>query len=281
MRSLVWVGFAATMAMGASAALAGGHSGGHKGGGHSFSRSHSSSISRSTSFSRSGSFSRGFVGGGSWGGGFRPGGFWGGSPGWGGAWGSPVWSGSDGYRWDRYYRPERGYRLPIFWLSPTYVVTDWGHYRLGSPAYGTRWVRYFDDAVLIDERGNILDARYGVKWGKAASGAAAAKRLDYDLGYDEGYDDGYDDGFEDGTGKGRGKHGAGAWSGHAASHERYGFSNGNVVYAAPGVTTVVVQPQPAASVTTTTYETVYAPRAKSKWRASPRWSGKKKRCVCK
>ena len=29
---------------------------------------------------------------------------------------------------------------------------------------GTRWVRYYDDAVLIDPDGRVIDTRYGIEW---------------------------------------------------------------------------------------------------------------------
>ena len=63
-----------------------------------------------------------------------------------------------------YRRTERGGRLGGPWLEPTYVVQDWQGWGLARPAPGTRWVRYYDDAVLIDPAGTVIDTRYGVDW---------------------------------------------------------------------------------------------------------------------
>lgn len=58
-----------------------------------------------------------------------------------------------------------GKTLPQVWLNPDYTVNDWRGWGLATPAQGTRWVRYYDDAVLIDDNGKVLNARYGVDWG--------------------------------------------------------------------------------------------------------------------
>lgn len=191
-----------------------------------------------------------------------------------GGWSGGGWNGGGRGGWDRYYRPARGYRLSSFWLSPTYFISDWGNYGLGAPGYGNRWVRYYDDAVMVDERGNIIDARYGLDWDGPRNDRApgAGPRLDYDIGYDEGYDDGFSDAAED----------AAPRLGHGGPDGgRYGFSNGSVIYAAPGVTTVVVQSAPVVTTTTTTYEDAPYHRVKPKWRPSHRWTAKKPRCACK
>ncbi len=196
------------------------------------------------------------------------GGSWNG--GWNGGWAGAGYGGGHGGAngWDRYYRPTRGYRLSAFWLSPTYYVSDWGNYGLTAPGNGYRWVRYYDDAVLIDERGNIMDARYGLDWGPRGS-AGKGPRLDYDTGYDDGYDDGYSDASADSAPRlGGGADG------------RYAFSNGSVIYAAPGVTTVVVQSAPVVTTTTTYEDVVYRP-VKSKWRSSHRATRQRPHCDCK
>ena len=200
-------------------------------------------------------------------GGHGPGGHWSGSHRSGGHWsGGGAWFGG----WGRYYRPTRGYRLSAFWLSPTYFVSNWGSYGLAAPGPGYRWVRYYDDAVLIDGRGNIMDARYGVDWGPGGA-AGAGPRLDYDSGYDDGYDDGYGDASADAPRLGYD---------HGFGDGRYGFSNGSVIYAAPGVTTVVVQSAPVVT-TTTTYEVVPDHSVRSKWRPSHRTIKRTPRCYCR
>lgn len=64
-------------------------------------------------------------------------------------WGYSYRRWSPGYRWDSWY------------YSPSYWIADPWYYRL-PPAYGDyRWVRYYDDAVLVDIRsGEIIDIIY-------------------------------------------------------------------------------------------------------------------------
>jgi len=66
-------------------------------------------------------------------------------------WGYSYRRWSPGYRWDSWY------------YSPSYWIADPWYYRL-PPAYGDyRWVRYYDDAVLVDLRsGMIIDIIYSV-----------------------------------------------------------------------------------------------------------------------
>jgi len=64
-------------------------------------------------------------------------------------WGFSYRRWSPGFRWDSWY------------YSPSYWIADPWHYRLPA-AYGDyRWVRYYDDAVLVDIRtGEIIDIIY-------------------------------------------------------------------------------------------------------------------------
>jgi Ni/Co efflux regulator RcnB len=70
----------------------------------------------------------------------------------------------DRWRWPRGYSYQRwafGMTLPsIFWAS-NYWINDYYYYGLGAPPPGTVWVRYGDDAVLIDRySGEILEVVY-------------------------------------------------------------------------------------------------------------------------
>lgn len=96
--------------------------------------------------------------------------------------------------WGAYHRPSRGYRLPSYWVSPSWFINDWGAYGLSQPPYGYNWSRYYDDAVLVDGQGTVYDTIGGVNWD-----ARDAQGSDY--GYDEGGADqgGYDQGYDDGS----------------------------------------------------------------------------------
>jgi len=81
----------------------------------------------------------------------------------------------DRYRAGRYYAPrgwDYGYRrfsIGIFLGAPLYANNYWlddpWSYRL-PPAYGTlRWVRYYDDALLVDVRdGYVVDVIHNFFW---------------------------------------------------------------------------------------------------------------------
>ena len=86
-----------------------------------------------------------------------------------GRWGSKTdgrwWGGVNapgGYA--AYRRPVRGYVLPAYWNTPRFHVDDWRAFALPQPPVGYRWVRYYDDAVLIDGRGAVYDTEFGVDW---------------------------------------------------------------------------------------------------------------------
>ncbi len=62
------------------------------------------------------------------------------------------------------YRYRRGGRLPAAFTSPAYGVSDWAGYGLTPPPAGATWVRYYDDAVLIDAEGTVIDAAPDIGW---------------------------------------------------------------------------------------------------------------------
>jgi Ni/Co efflux regulator RcnB len=83
--------------------------------------------------------------------------------------GYSAWAGSPnmdhGHRGPRGYRSyQRGSRMGGIWRDPTYAVNDWGAWGLGQPGPGMHWVRYYDDAVLVDSYGTVVDSRHGVNW---------------------------------------------------------------------------------------------------------------------
>ena len=69
------------------------------------------------------------------------------------------------YRHHRYSRFSIGFFLEPLFFSHRYWISDPWHYRL-PPAYpGTRWVRYYDDVLLIDMySGEVIDVIYDFFW---------------------------------------------------------------------------------------------------------------------
>lgn len=90
---------------------------------------------------------------------------------WGGAVSGRWWGGTQAPGgWAAYRAPFRGYRLPVYWLAPRFRLPDWQAYDLPQPPSGYLWTRYYDDAVLIDGRGDVFDTVGGVDWDRSDSG---------------------------------------------------------------------------------------------------------------
>jgi hypothetical protein len=70
------------------------------------------------------------------------------------------------------FRPRPGFFMPSVFVSPSFFVSDWWNYGLREPGHGRNWVRYYDDAALIDDRGYIYDTAPGVDWGDYGPGYA-------------------------------------------------------------------------------------------------------------
>ena len=206
---------------------------------------------------------------------------WGGSYSgrWSGGWNAPG-------GWNAYRRPSRGFRLPTYWISPNFFVSDFGGYGLYAPPQGYGWQRYYDDAVLVDPRGRVRDSVYGVDWDGA-----------YGYGYGDG---GYAQGGYSSVDYGYAQSSAGAQGyayqtlppvvqngGVTTYSTSNGYSAGGYVsggYYIPGATTTVVTIMGAPSVTTTTTEYIETTRTRY---VAPRkvYRAKKKvyrpRCVCR
>jgi Ni/Co efflux regulator RcnB len=75
------------------------------------------------------------------------------------------------YHFGVYVRPHGWYshrwvygeRLPYGWYGRDYWISDYGTFGLMGPPDGYQWVRYGDDALLIDvDTGEVLQVEYGV-----------------------------------------------------------------------------------------------------------------------
>ena len=107
-------------------------------------------------------------------------------------WGSKVggrwWGGMNAPGgWQAYRRPARGYVLPSYWISPRFYITNWSGYGLSQPTNGYNWVRYYDDAVLIDGRGSVYDVADGIDWDRYDSGYYTDDTTVYAGPTDRGY----------------------------------------------------------------------------------------------
>ncbi|WP_454886562.1 RcnB family protein [Sphingomonas oryzagri] len=71
----------------------------------------------------------------------------------------PRWAGRGDYR-----RPTPGWKVPKHYRDRSYIVADWRGWGFAPPGPGMAWVRYYDDAVLVDDGGRVVDCRYGVNW---------------------------------------------------------------------------------------------------------------------
>jgi Ni/Co efflux regulator RcnB len=188
--------------------------------------------------------------------------------------------------WEAYRRPARGWQLPGYWMSGGFQIHDFQRYRLRRPPQGHFWVRYYDDAVLVDGYGRVSDWSGGIAWdggayadadvdigyGSAAAAASASagggSMMSVDpnayYGVQGGYAPpvaggppavqmqgcncpGYGAGYQ--YQQGSYGHGYGAQYGYGAGYA------GGYYYGAPTTTTIVIS-SGAASVTTTTTETI-------------------------
>src|SRR3954465_13200377 len=109
---------------------------------------------------RGGGYS-GTTGGGVYGGTYGGGTIYGGGYGQGGMY---MHGGMGGRRAAHWQRINRGAYLPQMWWGPQFFIGDWGGYGLPAPVNGGRWVRYYDDALMIGPDGRVLDGRYGYDW---------------------------------------------------------------------------------------------------------------------
>lgn len=64
--------------------------------------------------------------------------------------------------WNSYRRLNRGSRVDRYWMD--YRIPDYLSFGLAAPPRGYNWVRYYDDAVLVDDYGQVWDSVGGIGW---------------------------------------------------------------------------------------------------------------------
>jgi Ni/Co efflux regulator RcnB len=175
-----------------------------------------------------------------------------------------------------YRRIDRGHMVPQHWWGPRFNVMNWGMYGLPQPMHGGRWVRYYDDALLVDGHGQVHDGRWGMRWD------------DDRWGYDDrgvpiyaGDGDYYPEDPDYGWAEGRqGPHGPYGY-GHqqqAYAYPGYGYGYG-YGYGGMVVTETTVTTSPTV-IQKTVYEEVVQSSPRRSYRKKARRIGSKTRCVC-
>ena len=65
----------------------------------------------------------------------------------------------------RYRSFNPGVRIGTGYYTPRHYVNDYGRYRLPRPGYNQRWVRHYNDVLLIDtRRGYVVDVIRNFYW---------------------------------------------------------------------------------------------------------------------
>ncbi|UVO55067.1 RcnB family protein [Sphingomonas sp. SUN039] len=73
-----------------------------------------------------------------------------------------------GYGWrsdNRYQSFRPGIRIGVGYYAPRYYINDYSRYRLPRPGFNQRWVRHYNDVLLIDIRsGYVIDVYRNFYW---------------------------------------------------------------------------------------------------------------------
>ncbi len=99
----------------------------------------------------------------------------------------PVFHGGSrhfGGKHGNFQRMHKGSRMNNFWFGSRFRVNNWSMYGFSAPPPGWFWIRYYDDALLLDGSGMVRDYRgdfdwdrYGDRWeddGNGVPGYGAA-----------------------------------------------------------------------------------------------------------
>ena len=67
-----------------------------------------------------------------------------------------------GRNWHR--RLRRGHFVHPYWYGSQFHIGDWRGYGFADPGADRRWIRYYDDAYMVDRRGRVVDRREDFDW---------------------------------------------------------------------------------------------------------------------
>jgi hypothetical protein len=70
----------------------------------------------------------------------------------------------------QFNRIHRGGFVGRQFFGGQFVINNWGFFGFSEPPAGSRWIRYYDDALLIDGSGRVLDGRYDFDWDRYGGG---------------------------------------------------------------------------------------------------------------
>lgn len=176
--------------------------------------------------------------------------------------------------WAAYRPPVRGFLLPVYWINPGFYIGNYARYGFAPPAYGFGWSRYYDDAVLTDRDGRVIDTVPGFDWGRYDAyddrGGAGYYAEDYSDSY--GY---RDDGVRPAPqGKASGHHEDHGREGGALPYDLGTRDRGDVTYQGrwTGTWTGHYEGQPT-TVYNGTYDGRYEGSAPHWAYRNPRWQG--------
>jgi Ni/Co efflux regulator RcnB len=99
---------------------------------------------------------------------------------------------SGGGHFEMRRRIDRGGFIPPMWMGPQFMISNWGMYGFPQPMSGRRWIRYYDDALLIDRNGRVIDGRYGMDWDRYGDRWHDRDGVPVYAGDYDDYDDRYD-----------------------------------------------------------------------------------------
>lgn len=168
-------------------------------------------------------------------------------------------------RWQRF---GRGHVIPPHFRGRQFFVHDWRSFGFPAPMPGGQWIRYHDDALLVDGHGRVMDSRYDWDWDRRGGhmahddgGYDDYDRDDYDR-HDYGRDDdyGYEDRGDCRSDCGRVRH-IPPPPVHPGYGHGYGYGYGAGCACGPVVVTETITTTAPVMETRTYYETVTERRA--------------------
>jgi hypothetical protein len=174
----------------------------------------------------------------------------------------------------RHRRLQRGHIIPPFWFGPQFHISNWGHYGFADPGADRRWVRYYDDAYLIDRRGRVMDGRHGLDWDQYGERWEVRDGIPAYHGSNEYHPGDVDYAWareQGGWGRGPGPHGYAY--GHGAPYGGYGY------YAYPIIIETTVT-RPVQAYTTEIVEEVVTTRHRPRHRAARHAVPPRPACDC-